>query len=141
MNRIKCMGKKKDGTPCSLYAIQGKKCCRFHVKQPQCQKVPEFYIDESSFDAKEDESILSYVKKNFPFEKYKTQTRTDNLLEDFAAKLVKDIFVKIEKRKWNCLVAQDGYFGLVGSLNEEYETDVFILTIDMGDTGFMIYVF
>lgn len=141
MTRTKCSGTKKDGTPCSLYAIPDQKCCRFHETQARCQKTMTVHVDESTFQESDTQQIVKYVTEQFPLKTFYRQVNTDNVLEDFATALVKEVLLKLVKRKWNCIVGRDGQFGLVGSLNEEYETDLCILTVELPQDGFMIYVF
>ena len=141
--RVRCTGKKKNGEPCSLYAIPGQFCCRFHTTQ--CiSSVPEFYVDESTFEDADTEAIMEYTKANFPFKKFENQVPGESVLEDFADALARTVR-KIEDRRWNVLVAKDGSYGLVGPLNEEYDTNLCIMTIITNDGGlvggFVIYIF
>ena len=138
MTRARCIGKKKNGEPCSLYALPNQTCCRFHHRQPQCGTPLKIHVDESTFEGSVTEAIVAYVKARFPVHAFYAQAKTDNVLEDFASSLVTDV---MRKRRWNCFVARDGQFGLVGPLNEEYDTELCILTIQLPDDGFMLYLF
>mgnify|MGYP004328984365 CR=1 FL=1 len=118
--------------------MKGKLCCRYHIQQSACVSIPSCVVEESTFSEAEDERVAQYVRRHFPIDAYKAQGADEGVLEDFADALVREVFLKIRRRRWNCLVAEDGRFGLVGLDDQE---EVLIALVRAGGLAFLLYVF
>jgi hypothetical protein len=112
---------------------------------PPAGAVPIVTEIDSTFAEEITSVVRAHARTHFSHTRHAGQTpgTVRNALEDYALKLVEDVFVtRFPEESWTCLVAREGEFGLVG-LDAQQDVLIVTMSFDGGapGSGYDLYVF
>lgn len=134
--KMSCRGTTLKGAPCRSKPLRGQTCCRYHLDQPACGARVKVFVERSD-PPDIAPAATRYLQEHFPGAALVTQAPNENVLEDFALSLVRNVLLPFaDERPWSCLIAQDGHFGLVGLAKPHMYLEVIV---SAGGRWFVVY--